>query len=151
VYAAKNNRRLEGLSDEALDCLEAYSWPGNVRELENVVERAVVLARGARVETAELPGSVVDRSVVIVHGDESPGADAALPGEAVFKIKLGTPLAEVQQRVLEETLRMTKGNKTLAARILKIDPTTVFRKLKAGEADKGAGDDRGGADRGAGS
>src|SRR5262249_18439693 len=40
VYAAKNNRRLEGFSDEALGCLEAYAWPGNVRELENVVERA---------------------------------------------------------------------------------------------------------------
>jgi two-component system, NtrC family, response regulator HydG len=47
VYAAKNNRVLEGFTDEALGCLEAYRWPGNVRELENVVERAVVLARGA--------------------------------------------------------------------------------------------------------
>ena len=46
--------------------------------------------------------------------------------------------------VLEETLRMTKGNKTLAARILGIDPTTVFRKLKAGEAEKSGGDERGG-------
>jgi transcriptional regulator of acetoin/glycerol metabolism len=45
--------------------------------------------------------------------------------------------------VLEETLRMTKGNKALAARILGIDPTTVFRKLKAGEAEKGGGDERG--------
>ncbi|PYM06825.1 MAG: DNA-binding response regulator, partial [Candidatus Rokuibacteriota bacterium] len=39
VYAAKNNRRLEGLSDEVVDCLESYGWPGNVRELENVIER----------------------------------------------------------------------------------------------------------------
>src|SRR5438034_4841331 len=47
VYAAKNNRRLqEGLSEEALRRLEAHPWPGNVRELENVIERAVVLARG---------------------------------------------------------------------------------------------------------
>jgi two-component system response regulator HydG len=49
----------------------------------------------------------------------------------------------VEARVLEETLRMTKGNKTLAARILGIDPTTVFRKLKAGEAEKSGGDERG--------
>ena len=87
-----------------------------MRELENVIERAVVLARGARIETAELPDSVVDRSVMIVRGDEATGAEAAAPGEGFFKIKLGTPLAEVEARVLEETLRMTKGNKTLAAR-----------------------------------
>ena len=63
------------------------------------------------------------------------------------RLRLGTALAEVEQRVLEETLRIAKGNKALAARILKIDPTTVFRKLRAGEADK-AGDERGGAGRG---
>jgi two-component system response regulator HydG len=146
VYAAKNNRHLEGFSEEALDALEAYAWPGNVRELENVVERAVVLARGERVELAELPDSVVDRSVMILRGDD-PAADTTDAGDAWIKIKLGTALAEVEQRVLEETLRMAKGNKALAARILKIDPTTVFRKLRAGEADK-AGDDRGGAGRG---
>ncbi len=141
VYAAKNNRRLEGFSEEALSCLEAYAWPGNVRELENVVERAVVLARGARVETAELPDTVVDRSVMVVP-DEEAGGQEGTGKEAFFKIKVGTPLAEVEQRVLEETLRLTRGNKALTARMLGIDPTTVFRKLKAGEAEKG-GDDRG--------
>ena len=65
VYAAKNNRQLDGFSDEALGCLEAYSWPGNVRELENVVERAVVLARGARVEAADLPDAVRERPVML--------------------------------------------------------------------------------------
>src|SRR5262249_34240794 len=50
VYAAKNNRRLEGLTDDALKRLEAYAWPGNVRELENVIERGVVLARGSQMD-----------------------------------------------------------------------------------------------------
>src|SRR5438270_10830096 len=50
VYAAKNNRRLDGLSDDALKRLEAWAWPGNVRELENVIERGVVLARGTEVD-----------------------------------------------------------------------------------------------------
>ena len=66
----------------------------------------------------------------------------------MFKIRVGTPLAEVEQRLLEETLKLTKGNKTLTARILGIDPKTVFRKLKAGEADdagEAAGDDRPGS------
>jgi two-component system, NtrC family, response regulator HydG len=143
VYAAKNNRPLEGFGEEALACLEAYSWPGNVRELENVVERAVVLARGAKVEQSDLPDSVAERPVMLLR---EPTGEGAPIGEGFFKVRVGTPLAEVQQRLLEETLRFTKGNKTLAARILRIDPKTVFRKLKAGEVDEpsdSAGEDRG--------
>jgi two-component system response regulator HydG len=115
VYAAKNNRRLEGLSDEAVRQLEAYSWPGNIRELENVVERAVVLARGARIDVADLPSEI---------------AGATPLPEGVLTIRIGTPLAEVTARLLEETLRVTKGNKTLTARLLGIDVRTVSRKLE---------------------
>ena len=64
---------------------------------------------------------------------------------------MGTPLAEVAQRLLEETLRLTKGNKTLTARILGIDPKTVFRKLKAGEAEEPMTGEAGGDDKSAGS
>jgi DNA-binding NtrC family response regulator len=60
--------------------------------------------------------------------------------DGVFQIRVGTPLAEVEQRLLEETLRITKGNKTLTAKMLGIDPKTVFRKLKQGEADDAAPD-----------
>ena len=124
VYAAKNNRRLEeGLSEEALRRLEAHPWPGNVRELENVIERAVVLARGSRVEVTDLPESVA-------------GATPLPEGTITFKI--GTTLAEIEQLVLDSTLRATKGNKTLTAKILGIDPKTVFRKLKQGETEEPA-------------
>ena len=115
VYAAKNNRRLDGFTDEAIRRLEAYAWPGNVRELENVIERGVVLARGAQMDLADLP-------------EEIAGA-TPLP-EGVLSVRIGTPLAEVEQRLLEETLRVTKGNKTLTARLLGIDPRTVSRKLE---------------------
>jgi two-component system, NtrC family, response regulator HydG len=115
VYSTKNNRRLEGLSDDAVRRLEAYGWPGNVRELENVIERGVVLARGAQMEVGDLP-------------EEIAGA-TPLP-EGVLSIKIGTPLAEVEQRLLDETLRVTGGNKTLTARLLGIDPRTVSRKLE---------------------
>ena len=132
VYAAKNNRQLDGFSDEALGCLEAYSWPGNVRELENVVERAVVLARGARVDAGDLPDAVRERPVMLMRGGtpgpgDGPGAPAV--PEGVFQIRVGTPLAEVEARLLEETLRLNHGNKTLTAKMLGIDPKTVFRKL----------------------
>jgi two-component system response regulator HydG len=139
VYAAKNNRALDGFTDDALGCLEAYSWPGNVRELENVVERAVVLARGARVEAADLPDAVRERPVMLLRGGPGATAESAGAGvpEGVFQIRVGTPLAEVEQRLLEETLRLNHGNKTLTAKMLGIDPKTVFRKLKQGEAEDG--------------
>ncbi|MDO8476845.1 MAG: sigma-54 dependent transcriptional regulator [Candidatus Rokubacteria bacterium] len=132
VYAAKNNRTLEGFTDEALGCLEAYRWPGNVRELENVVERAVVLARGTVIEVGNLPGNVTERSVMFTREAPAPGEPVA-PGAApdgVFTIRIGTPLAEIEQRVLEETLRFAKGNRTVTAKLLGVDPKTVFRKLK---------------------
>ncbi|HUG36229.1 MAG TPA: sigma-54 dependent transcriptional regulator, partial [Candidatus Limnocylindrales bacterium] len=137
VYAAKNNRKLDGLSDEALGCLEAYGWPGNVRELENVIERAVVLARGSRVEVADLPDSIAERPVMLDRTSPAEGTpDSGGGADGFFRIRVGTSLAEVEARLLEETLRLTKGNKTLAAKMLGIDPKTVFRKLKAGEADE---------------
>jgi two-component system response regulator HydG len=135
VYAAKNNRALEGFSDDALRCLEGYSWPGNVRELENVVERAVVLARGHTVEIGELPPNVTERALFVVREGATEPAAGGEPAD-YLRVKIGTPLAEVEQRLLEETLRMTRGNKTLTAKILGIDPKTVFRKLKAVEEEE---------------
>jgi len=140
LYAAKNNRRLEAFTDDALACLEAHGWPGNVRELENVVERAVVLARGATVDVGDLPDSIAERSVMLERGtggDAGEGSGGAAAPDGYFRIRVGTSLAEVEQRLLEETLRLTKGNKSLAAKVLGIDPKTVFRKLKAGEAEDG--------------
>ncbi|MGH7333495.1 MAG: sigma-54-dependent transcriptional regulator [Candidatus Rokuibacteriota bacterium] len=124
-YAAKNNRKLEGLTEETLKRLEAYAWPGNVRELENVVERGVVLARGAVIDVTDLP-------------EEVSGA-TPIP-EGTLTIRIGTPLAEVEQRLLDETLRITRGNKTLTARLLGIDPRTVSRKLERLEEAEAAGD-----------
>ena len=115
MYAAKNNRKLEGFTDEALRRLEAYAWPGNVRELENVIERGVVLARSAQMDVADLPPEI---------------AGATPLPEGVLSVRIGTPLAEVEARLLEETLRVTKGNKTLTAKLLGIDPRTVSRKLE---------------------
>src|SRR5256712_142064 len=124
VYAAENNRRPDGFTDDALRRLEAYAWPGNVRELENVIERGVVLTPGALMDMTDLPPEI---------------AGATPLPEGVLSIRIGTPLAEVEARLLEETLRATKGNKTLTAKLLGIDPTTVLRKLKR-QDEQGEGD-----------
>jgi two-component system response regulator HydG len=126
VYAAKNNRKLEGLTDEAVKRLEGYAWPGNVRELENVIERGVVLARGGLMDVTDLP-------------EEIAGA-TPLP-EGVLTVRIGTPLAEIEQRLLDETLRVTRGNKTLTAKLLGIDVRTVSRKLERREDADDAGED----------
>ena len=107
---------------EAVRQLEAFAWPGNIRQLENVIERAVVLARGARIEVSDLPPEI---------------AGATPLPEGVLTIRIGTPLAEVEARLLDETLRVTKGNKTLTARLLGIDPRTVSRKLERQEDEGG--------------
>jgi two-component system response regulator HydG len=127
VYAAKNGRKLEGFSNEALERLESYRWPGNVRELENLIERMVLLARKDRIEAEDLPEEIA--------GVKRP------PRDAILEL-VGTPLADIEQRLLDETLRITGGNKTQAAKLLGIDVRTVARKLERREDDQAEGTDR---------
>src|SRR6266850_1511975 len=127
VYAAKNGRKLEGFSNEALERLESYAWPGNVRELENLIERTVLLARKDRIDAEDLPEEVA--------GVKRP------PRDAILEL-VGTPLTEIEQRLLDETLRITGGNKTQAAKLLGIDVRTVARKLERREDEHAEGTDR---------
>jgi two-component system response regulator HydG len=119
VYCAKNGRARLRVAADALAKMVDYSWPGNVRELENVIERAAVLCRGDTLGLTDLP-EVVTR------------ASAPAPSSLVFEI--GTPLAEVEQRMIRETLKRTDGDKSLAAQLLGISTRTIYRKL-----DEGAG------------
>jgi two-component system, NtrC family, response regulator HydG len=127
VYSAKNGRKLDGFTAEALERLEAYAWPGNVRELENLVERCVLLARKDRIDAEDLPEEVM--------GVKRP------PRDAILEL-IGTPLADIEQRLLDETLRITGGNKTQAAKLLGIDVRTVARKLERREDEHAEGSDR---------
>jgi DNA-binding NtrC family response regulator len=114
VYCAKNNRpRLEA-PREVLAILCDYSWPGNVRELENVIERAVVLCRADKLTTDDLPDVV----------REGEGAE---PSTITFSV--GTPLDEVERRLIRETLRHARGDKSVAAQLLGISTRTIYRKL----------------------
>ena len=128
VYAAKNGRKLDGLlGRRRVERLESYAWPGNVRELENLVERSVVLARKDRIDAEDLPEEVM--------GVKRP------PRDAILEL-VGTPLADIEQRLLDETLRITGGNKTQAAKLLGIDVRTVARKLERREDELAEGSDR---------
>jgi two-component system response regulator HydG len=122
-FAAKNGKALRGFSPDAVSTLENYAWPGNVRELEHAVERAVVLAKSDVLEVADLPETV---------------RKGPLGSAGQLVIPIGTPMEEVERRVIHETLRHTKGDKTLAARLLGIAARTIYRKLER-EASGGEG------------
>jgi two-component system response regulator HydG len=117
VFATKNKKSLFGLSDAALQALDAYQWPGNVRELENTIERAVVLCRGDVIGVEDLPEPIAN-----AH------ADVRASASGVF-IPFGTPLEEVERRLIHETLARCGGDKKTAARLLGITARTIYRKL----------------------
>jgi len=114
LYAVKNQREIEGFTENALAKLVDYAWPGNVRELEHIVERGVILARARLLGLEDLPEAIAQTE----------------PSTRVISIPLGMPLEEVEQRLIEETLRRTKGDKELAAKLLGIASRTIYRKLK---------------------
>ncbi|HEX7451318.1 MAG TPA: sigma-54 dependent transcriptional regulator, partial [Polyangiaceae bacterium] len=118
VYCTKNGRARLTIPSDVLRKLMDYSWPGNVRELENVVERAAVLCRAESISLSDLPDAVAS-------------ATPRPPSELTFAI--GTPLSEVEQRMIRDTLSHTGGDKSLAAQLLGISTRTIYRKLGENE------------------
>ncbi len=122
--AEKNGKVLTGFTPDALAALEGYDWPGNVRELEHAVERAVVLSRGALADEPDLPEAV--------RRAHAQSGASGLPAGAI-SIPVGTTMEDVELLVIRETLRHTRGDKTLAAQILGIAARTIYRKLERDE------------------
>jgi two-component system response regulator HydG len=114
LYCAKNGRPRLHPTRGALERLADYAWPGNVRELENVIERAVVLSRDETLGEGDLPDHVVSSA-------------GGAPTQLAFEI--GTPLDEIELRVIRDTLRHTRGDKSVAAQLLGISTRTIYRKL----------------------
>jgi len=117
MYTARHGKSIDGVNDEAVDLMARYGWPGNVRELENAIERAVVLARGSVIEVDDLPPELRDPQAG--HGRQ-------------LTFSVGTPLEEVERRMIMETLKFTRGDKRLAADLLGIATRTIYRKLESG-------------------
>jgi two-component system response regulator PilR (NtrC family) len=108
---------LEGFSPEAVLALEQYQWPGNVRELENVVERAVALEQGRRVELGTLPEAIqAGRPVTPLGQRGTTPADAEPFTGAGFNLE--QHLQDVERQHLERALRQTGGVQTHAAELL---------------------------------
>jgi len=114
IYCAKNNRPRLVTPPDVVQLLTEYRWPGNVRELENVIERAAVLCRGDKLSVEDLPDTIRDA------GNSEPSA---------ISVSIGTPIDEVERRLIRETLRHAGGDKSVAAQMLGISARTVYRKL----------------------
>jgi DNA-binding NtrC family response regulator len=104
------------LSDEALKVMLAYNWPGNVRELENCLERACALTTGPIIQVRDLPTDI-----------HSARDASSIGAEVSSKI---IPMAELEKQTILGTVAQLNGDKLLAARLLGIGKTTLYRKLK---------------------
>ncbi len=109
------HKAVRGISESALLLLLDYAWPGNVRELENVIERAVTLARGEKIVPEDLPP--------VVQGARG---ERRVIDEAEERT---LPLHEMEKEYILRILEKTGGNKYQAAQVLGIDRKTLYRKL----------------------
>ena len=120
AYARENKKEIEGVSEDVLEILDAHSWPGNVRELENLVERAVVLARSKVITRAALPPFLLGRGTV---DDE-----AVLAAEESLDLRDRTQA--FQKKVILAALKKTKGVQNKAAALLGVKATTLNEMIK---------------------
>jgi len=110
-YSKTLQRRVKGISPEALECLLEYDWPGNVRELENLIERAVVLGSNELILLEDLPESLVENSPKISEG-------------FIHSVK------EEKKKIVQRALRQAGGNYLEASKLLNIHPNYLYRLLR---------------------
>ena len=123
MYAQKYERPISGVSQAAYQRLFAHSWPGNVRELQNVIERAVLLAKGNKIEPLDLPfdNNTLPEGVAGVTWDVPPNMT----------------LEDIEKLVIERTLQRTGGNKQAAANLLGIYRPRLYSKIRKYNIDVG--------------
>ena len=116
VNAREGSRKR--FSPRALERLQALVWPGNVRELKNAVERAAILA-DVTIDAEALP---------------LPKTDAAIPEDATLHVRIGTPIEEIERRMILATLGSLDGNKRRTAEVLGISLKTLYNRLNVYQA-----------------
>jgi two-component system response regulator HydG len=113
LHRLPTTRPVGAISDSALDCLRSYDWPGNVSELEGVITKALAVGCTTQIEWRDLPVALRNRTAC---------RPAASP-ERQFALALA------ERHAVERVLRLVRGNKRLAARMLGIGKTTLYRRL----------------------
>jgi len=120
-------------SDEALRLLVEYDWPGNVTELEHAIERACALSSGPVLHLGDFPTQLQDHQMHAHHAHAAQaGTQQALATEASRSsgAREILSIAEMEKQAIVNTIRQLKGDKLMAAKLLGIGKTTLYRKLK---------------------
>ncbi len=113
----------KGISPPAAKAMQAYSWPGNVRELKNIIERILSLYSDEEIQINSLPAEIQEYQ----ETRSTAKVDEFASGESFLTLE------NLERRYIERVLEATGHNKSRAARILGIHPTSLFRKIKAWE------------------
>jgi transcriptional regulator with PAS, ATPase and Fis domain len=122
-------KRFTGFTPAAAELLQQYPWPGNIRELKNVIERTMILAPEGDIDAITLPEEIREhvRAVDVAakaQNDAPSELDISPTGRQLLTLR------EVEDEYIQEVLIATGNNKTQAARILGIHPTSLLRRLK---------------------
>ncbi len=124
----RSDSPVTGISPEALQLLQAYFWPGNVRELENIIERIMVMKTGTTILPADLPEKVVSMDgLKDKEGKASRFASTTIPAEG---LSLKTEVSKLEKELIVQALQQSQGVKERAARLLKMNRTTLIEKMK---------------------
>ena len=121
IYNNKNNKSLEGISDNALEVLMNYGWPGNVRELRNVIERLVVLSGSGQISAKDLP-----KELRAANGYQATQSIEVTDDG----ICLNSAVTEFEKDLILQSLEKTKWVKNKAAKLLQLNRTTLVEKIK---------------------
>ncbi len=125
-YNKRLNKKIEGVSDDALSVLQAWPWPGNIRELENLMERVIVFADGPEITSKDLPEPVRGGTP-----QSAPATDgAATPSVGALKDIVRQETAKVEKDLIVKALEETQGNVTRAAKLLQISRKSLQTKMK---------------------
>jgi DNA-binding NtrC family response regulator len=120
VYSEKNGVPAVGFSDDAILTLQTYSYPGNVRELENIVERAILMARGRVIMSAHIPTKPAQGN----------GTSLGSVSADLMSLPFHKSIAELEKQLIENALNETKGNKSEAADRLQINRRLLYNKME---------------------
>jgi len=130
-FAKKLHKKITGISEQALMHLCRHEWPGNVRQLEHALERACILCQGTTISSNELPYELVsenrtDKSPII----SGPGNTKDILADHLTSFALSTEGKKTTTDKIVAALKKAGGNKAKASRILNIDRSTLYRKMR---------------------
>jgi two-component system response regulator HydG len=113
------------LNDEALRTMMRHDWAGNIRELENAIQRACTLSSGPVLELGDLPTQLQQQGLEAHRVAHQAAATPPVEGQTGVR-----PLADIERYAILDAIRVLNGDKLLAAKLLGIGKTTLYRKLK---------------------